>query len=81
MTDPIDKAIASSEAPEPLRMAEVPVMLNSTGRPAIIGVPEDITDAEVMELTAWMLRSLRGHIEANLHPASRIQVVRGTLPT
>lgn len=80
MTDPIDKAIASSEAPQGMSMAEVPVLINSTGRPAIIGVPEDITDAEVMELTAWMLRSLRGHIQANLTPASRIQVVRGSLP-
>lgn len=78
--DQVDQAIAATEPTQaPLAMAEIPVLLQSTGRPAVLGVPEDITDAEVMELTGWMLTKLRGHIAANLRP-SRIEVVRGTLP-
>lgn len=77
MNEQIDEAIAATEAP--LAMCEVPVLLRSTGRPAMVGVPEDITDAEVMELTSWMLTGLRRHIAINR--ASQIQVVRGTLPS
>jgi hypothetical protein len=77
VSNPIDKAIAATQTPTMPRMAEVPVMINSTGRPSIVVVPEDITDAEVMELTAWLLRSLRGHIAANLSPASGLVIARG----
>jgi len=79
VTDPIDAAIATTEPGVPLAMAEVPVMINSTGRPAVLGVPEDITDQEVMELTAWMLRSLRGHIAANRR-APGLVIARGLPP-
>lgn len=78
----IQRAIEATEpSPEPLAMCEVPIMIGSTGRPAIMGVPEDITQDEVDELAAWMLMNLRKHIAKSRQPASRIEVVRGTLPS
>jgi hypothetical protein len=81
VSGPIDDAIAATDPGPTLAMVEVPINLTTTGRPAIVAVPEDITDAEVMELTAWMLRSLRGHIGANVRARSRLVVARGLPPS
>ena len=75
--DPIDKAIVSS-SPDPV-MAQVPIVIGSTGRPAMLLIPDDVTDREVMELAAWLLNGLRGHIAANRKASGGLIVARGRL--
>lgn len=71
MSDTLDRAIAAAlgeaVAPEPdprvVTLAEVPVTISSTGRPAILSVPVDLTDDELHELTAFMLLGLPARLE------------------
>lgn len=60
-------------------MAQIPVTIASTGRPAILAIPIDTTDAELMELCSWMLMSVaKGLRERREHTAGgRIIVPRG----
>lgn len=54
--DPVDAAIAATTQPEPVQLQQVgPITIASTGRPAVIAVPTDLTDAELLELTSWLL--------------------------
>lgn len=78
MTDQIGKAIAAAEA-EPVwpAMTEIPVLIQSTGRPAIVALPTDITVAEIGELAAWMLIQARHELATRAAAASPIVVARG----
>lgn len=59
MTDLVEKAIAATaEQEQTVTMADVPVTLTSTGRPAIVSVPVDLTDVELHELVAFALLGL-----------------------
>ncbi|HEV8282337.1 MAG TPA: hypothetical protein VGQ02_10780 [Candidatus Limnocylindrales bacterium] len=74
MTDPIGKAIASSDE---IVMQEIPVTIASTGRPAIINIPADCTDAELAELCGWMLTQVLAHVrQGHATPASKIVIAR-----
>lgn len=75
--DKVDEAIAAAAQPTPPQMAQIPLIIESTGRPAIIAVPLDVTDLEVMELCSWMLKTLRPHIAENLRPAAGLIIARG----
>lgn len=81
VADPIDAAIASVDgAPQgapPMRpLVEVPITLGRSGGAVVaVGVPLDITDAEVMDMCSWLLSSLRSHIARNAQPT--IVVARG----
>lgn len=64
MNDRIDDAIAATSATT-VEMAQVPVQIASTGRPAMMVVPTDLSDAEIIELAAFVLLGLRPFIQAN----------------
>lgn len=74
MNDQIDQAIAAADRPAPLELVEVPILIASTGRPAVVGIPIDVTEAEVLELVGWIASSLRKHLAANAR--SRIEIAR-----
>lgn len=77
--DKIDDAIGATADPfGGLTMAEIGVNIASTGRPAMLLVPSDLTVDELRELAGWMLLHLRSHIDARKRPA--IEIVRGSLP-
>ena len=75
MTDDIDSAIAATEPVQGL--VQVPIVIASTGRPAIVTVPDDLTDAETIELAAYLLTGLRPHIAANLARRPALVIARG----
>ena len=62
LPDPVDAAIAAASEPPPVRLAQVQVTIASTGRPAVIAIPDDATDAEIAELCGWMLTTLMGSL-------------------
>ena len=72
--DPVDQAIAATQQPEPMALQQVgPITITSTGRPAVLAVPPDLTDDELLELASWLLNP--GGLRAMLRrtsPASRI---------
>lgn len=75
MTDQINKAIAATE--KTIEMMAIPVTLSSSGKPAQINIPADMTEGELAELCGWILTAVLGHIRARkADPASRIQIVR-----
>lgn len=61
MTDQIDGAIAATET-RTVEMIEIPVTIASTGRPFKVAVPVDMTDAELVEATGWILTQLAAHL-------------------
>lgn len=71
MGDPIAAAIAAAAEPQPVDMIQKQITISSTGRPAAILVPADITAAELAELCGWMLTALRVETAAP-RPAARI---------
>jgi hypothetical protein len=82
MNDQIDQAIRSIAPPPPaeatLRMVEVPVQITSTGRPVILVLPADLTPAEIMDLTGWMLTGLLTHLDDQAQP--RLAIARSLPP-
>lgn len=63
--DAVDAAETAAQGPIP-GMAEIPVLIQSTGRPAVLVVPLDITEAEVLGLASWVCKGMLQHIAANL---------------
>lgn len=59
--DKIDQAIAEAELPQ-VEVIEIPVTLSSSGRPAVLAIPKDATDAELVDLAGWMLTIVRQHV-------------------
>lgn len=52
--DPIDAAIANADQPQPIRMVRLgPIVIQETGRPVFLEVPEDMTEAELLAFVAW----------------------------
>lgn len=69
MTDAIDRAIeATVEEEQTVTMCEVPIRISSTGRPVVIHVPVDLTDAELLELTAFLVGGMRPWIAGRIGP-------------
>ena len=56
--DLIADAIAAAESPQAVAMKQIQVTISSTGRPAIVAVPADASEAELVELAAWFLASV-----------------------
>lgn len=78
--DPINVAIAATEAPPAVPMMQVDVTISSTGRPASALLPVGCTDAELAEFAGWLLstvlQGLRQQRAAAANPAG-LEVVRG----
>ena len=76
--DPIAAAIAAVDKPVLLR--QIQITIGSTGRPAVLAIPADASDAEIAELAGWMLTSLLSQLrkERQKGPASRILVPRSS---
>ncbi len=76
LPDPIDAAIAAAAAtPAPPVMEEILVNLSS-GRQAILVVPPDLTDPEILDLVSGLSTQLRiqSHQVRAADPRSRILV-------
>lgn len=74
--DPVGQAIAGAGEPTHFPpMVEIPILITSTGRPAMIVLPADISVEEVGELAAWILTTARRHIAEDAR-RSRIVVAR-----
>lgn len=55
MSDAIDQAIASDGRGPAVRMVQIgPIAIAGTGRPFMVMVPADLTDAELLEITGWL---------------------------
>lgn len=78
-TDKIDKAINGQQDME--NRMRVPVTISSTGRIALIDVPADLSDQELLEITGWIAVNLAQHMWATRAKPSPIQIVRGVLPS
>lgn len=73
--DPIDHAIAAAEKPVQIRMMRIPVTIASTKRPAVVELPADISDAELLELIGWLAAVVAPQLRAQREsPRSRILV-------
>lgn len=84
MDDKVDQAIAAADAAATqVAMIEIPVQIASTGRPAQIVIPKDMTDAELVELTGWMLTAVAGQLRElrARSPMGRIILPTGARPT
>jgi len=70
--DPIDAAIAAVE--QQVTMRQWQVTITSTGRPGIVVLPTDVSDAELAEFAGWLLTYVLGSYRAERvkGPASRI---------
>jgi len=65
--DAVDAAIAA--APQPVAMRQIQVTISSTGRPAVLAIPADASEAELVELAGWLL--------VNVIPAFRAEREKG----
>lgn len=74
--DAIDAAISAADEPAPVVMTQLQVTISSTGRPAVVAIPEDATDAEIAEFAGWILTSVLMAFRQKraAAPASRIIV-------
>lgn len=73
--DPIDQAIAAQQ--QTVQLVQVgPVQIASTGRPFVLGVPQDLTSDELHEIVAWIANP--GGLRAQLRPRPINRIV---LPT
>ena len=63
--------------PSEVVMDQVQVNIGSTGRPVMLAVPRDLTDAELFELVAWMANP--DGLRASITPKSAIISAR-TIP-
>lgn len=82
MTDKIDEAIAAAAAgPDISRNVEVGILITTTGRAAMLSVPPDLTDAELLELLSYFTladaRGLRARLKALRGP--QLVVARGLI--
>lgn len=72
----VDKKAHATPEPQGLQveMAQVPFQLNS-GRPALVAVPKDVTDLELLSFFGALL-ALGDQLRA-MRPSSRIELPRG----
>lgn len=78
--DRLDAAIAAEAAkPVEVAMQQINVTISSTGRPAIIVIPNDVSDSELAELAGWVLTAVLNakRAEREKGAASRILVPAG----
>jgi hypothetical protein len=76
--DAIDQVIAQSQS---VAMQQINITIDSTKRPAILAIPQDITDGEIAELAGWLLTGLlqAKRAERAKGAASRILVPAGAI--
>jgi hypothetical protein len=77
--DPLEEAIASvdaaaADAPIPVELVQQNLILSSSNRPAIVAHPADMTDAEIMDLCAYLMLQLAPVLRARR--ATKIEIVR-----
>ncbi len=58
--DPIDAAIAATEAPVAVKMHQIQLTLGSTKRLVVLAVPLDMQQIEVMDLVSWLANVTEG---------------------
>lgn len=78
VTDKLDEAIAGAARPA-IAAVQINVTIDSTGRPAALVIPEDLTLDELMELVGWMTTAVAANVrayQANAGPRSPIEIVR-----
>jgi hypothetical protein len=83
MADKIDAAIAAQPGHRtPPPMLQFNAVISSTGRPAALVLPEDATDAEILEVMGWIAVVVTGmYRQARAKSgAGRIEVVRSMPP-
>lgn len=78
--DKIDAAIRGVSLAEAVAAEQVPLVqqnliLSSSGRPAIVAHPEDMTDPEIMDICAFLMLQLAPALRAR-KAAARIEIVR-----
>ena len=73
MADKVDEAIAAAAAPA-VKILGIPVQMSSSGRPAMLQIPDDCSDAELVDLAGWLLTVVRQHVAANRGSKSRIVI-------
>jgi hypothetical protein len=81
--DKVDQAIAAAAlVPDFSQNVEVPILISSSGRPAVLSIPIDVTDAELLELVGWLTLpagGLRSRLAATRGP--QLVVARGRVPS
>lgn len=70
--DPIDSAIQAVEAAPPV-LVQVAVQIAGTEKHFVIQVPLGLTDAEVLEMAAWVIVQMRATAE-RIHRAPTLLV-------
>lgn len=76
--DRVDAAIANVEGPPRLQLQQWQVTIDSTGRPALLALPTDVTDVEIAELAGWMLTTLTRTLQVQRQKAkSGLVIARG----
>ena len=85
ITDPVEAAIGAVEKAA-VRMLQLRVTIASTGRPAMLAIPADASDAELAELAGWLLTQVMGSLRTERKKAApRIAIAhslpQGKLPT
>ena len=63
MADQVAEAIAATEQPQPIDMAQRQVAISSTGRPFVFLHPVDMTEAELFEVVGWLATGFRAELE------------------
>lgn len=75
MSDQLERAIASAEAPKTISVEQVQVTLAPDGRPAIFVLPADLSDVEAIELVGALYQAIR-YVVAK-RPSARILTLPG----
>lgn len=73
--DAIGKAIEANGKPPAVDMIQIPVTISSSGRPAMVALPADVTDVELLEIIGWLGSVVAPQLRAR-RPASRLVIAR-----
>lgn len=77
--DPVGAAIAAAEAPE-IVMRRLNIKMGSSGRPAIVFMPRDVSDAELADIAGMLLTQVMGIVRAERARAAGPQLVIARSP-
>lgn len=79
--DPIDKAIATAQAPKAYQATQIAHPLAS-GRQVVIALPADFTDRELHEAMGWMqAEGWATFVQVRSQRAPGLLIPAGALPT
>jgi len=77
MGDPVQAAIEKAEAPAQPEFVSITM---SSGRPAVVAVPPDITERELLDLAGFVVVGLGPELERRRQRSSGIAVVSAIPP-